>query len=172
MTRPLIDRFMEKWMPEPNSGCWLWTAFASEAVGYGQIFIPGNRHATAHRVSWELCRGPIPAGMFVLHKCDVRLCVNPHHLFLGTQQDNIADCSRKNRWARGSRHRAYTKPWTRPRGERYCTAKLTDAKVRNILGSDETNAELSRRYGVDDALICRIRKGRAWKHITIKKELL
>ena len=85
------DRFENKYIPEPNSGCWLWVA-GRMSNGYGGVM--GNG---AHRTSWELYRGAIPEGLSVLHKCDVKICVNPDHLFLGTQADNLADMRGKNR---------------------------------------------------------------------------
>ena len=81
-------------MPEPMSGCWLWTGCGS--AKYGQIRYEG-RTQQAHRVFWEKENGPIPDGLFALHRCDIPMCVNPDHIFLGTQQENINDMMAKNR---------------------------------------------------------------------------
>lgn len=92
----LIIRFEQKYITEPNTGCWLWTAAAGI---YGRIGL-GSREdgwEHAHRVSWMLYRGPIPEGMHILHRCDIPLCVNPNHLFLGTHGDNMRDAVRKGR---------------------------------------------------------------------------
>ena len=92
------DRFNSKWMPEPFSGCWLWTA-ANNGV-YGTLRDNrenGFRSKFAHRFSWEIHNGEIPNGFLVLHKCDTPLCVNPEHLFLGTYQDNRLDAIKKGR---------------------------------------------------------------------------
>ncbi len=78
-----------------SGACWFWTV-ALHGSGYG-IFGIGKTTYRAHRISWTLKRGPIPKGLFVLHKCDVRACVNPSHLFLGTNQDNVNDMIRKGR---------------------------------------------------------------------------
>ena len=75
--------------------CWLWTA-SKMRNGYGHIGVEG-RTISAHRVAWESVNGPIPAGMNVLHTCDVRACCNPAHLWLGTQQQNIQDMADKGR---------------------------------------------------------------------------
>jgi hypothetical protein len=75
--------------------CWLWTG--TVASGYGRIRIGARQREQAHRVSWMLVNGPIPQGLFVLHSCDVRRCVNPGHLFLGTQLDNMRDAQEKGR---------------------------------------------------------------------------
>ena len=92
---PVADRFQEGYLPEPTSGCWLWKR-AINSAGYGLIGKEGKLY-TAHRISWELHNGPIPEGIQVCHKCDVKYCVNPDHLFLGTQKDNMDDAVRKGR---------------------------------------------------------------------------
>jgi hypothetical protein len=82
----------------PSSGCWLWKGCKGKNI-YGSAY-KERRNIQAHRLSWELYRGPIPDGLQVLHRCDVRSCVNPEHLFIGTQSDNMADMYRKQRGAR------------------------------------------------------------------------
>jgi hypothetical protein len=89
--RTLRERFDEKWMPEPNTGCWLWTG-AVGLTGYSQIKVDG-RCSTAHRVGWKLYRGPIPSGLVVDHLCRTRACVNPDHLRLVTQRINATENS-------------------------------------------------------------------------------
>lgn len=92
-------------VPEPNSGCWLWTGYG-HSRGYGHIRFRG-RQEFAHRLSYAAFNGPIPKGMFICHRCDVRVCVNPDHLFAATPDDNIRDRERKGRgaWKRGVPYR-------------------------------------------------------------------
>ena len=90
---PLEKRF---WRSVDKSGdCWLWTA-ALWPNGYGRVCVNG-RTVGSHRVAYELTYGPIPHGLFVCHKCDVPACVNPDHLFLGSNTDNVRDMWRKGR---------------------------------------------------------------------------
>ncbi len=89
-----MKQFSEKYKIS-QSGCWLW-AMSKDKDGYGLSWLNGA-FRRAHRVSWQLNRGPIPTGLMVLHKCDIPSCVNPKHLFLGNQKENIADALRKKR---------------------------------------------------------------------------
>lgn len=103
-----LERFNLKWEPVTESGCWIWTGAAGRY--YGGVTI-NKKHFDAHRASWILHFGDIPEGMRVLHRCDVTLCVNPSHLFLGTAKDNTHDMLKKGR------HRFGT--WNAPRGDNH-----------------------------------------------------
>jgi hypothetical protein len=91
MPKSLLDRFLEKIAPEPNTGCWLWTAYARPVDGYGEISVGGSKGGPqlAHRVAHELFKGPIPNGLEIDHLCRVRCCVNPDHLEPVTRAVNI-----------------------------------------------------------------------------------
>lgn len=142
--KALAERFWEKVRRVGPSSCWEWTAHCDRR-GYGEIGSSGNRgkpHLRAHRVSWEIHNGPIPDGLFVLHRCDNRKCVNPHHLFLGTAKDNTQDMLAKGRGVEPPgtvENRAKTEcPNGHPynasnlrhdsRGSRYCIACKRDKK--------------------------------------------
>lgn len=94
--RELRVRFEEKYIPEPNSGCWLWVG-AIIPQGYGRIW-DGQTIKMATHVSLGLDGRPVPDGMFACHRCDNGFCVNPEHLFIGTASDNVRDCQTKGRW--------------------------------------------------------------------------
>jgi len=101
-------KILDRSIPEPNSGCWLWLgAPTKKKNGYGVVCGGTAKYGTywhvpAHRYSYMVFRGPIPEGMCVLHKCDNGLCVNPDHLWIGTQKDNMHDCVRKGRFRGGN----------------------------------------------------------------------
>jgi hypothetical protein len=140
-------------IPEPNSGCLLWTS-SVDTVGYGR-FRHRRKNYSAHRAAWEVARGPIPSGLHVLHKCDVRSCLNPDHLFLGTHQDNMRDRNEKGR-ARGKVSRG---------SDNWC-AKLNDDAAREIYTRAGLQREIARAFGVEQSVVSRIKRGLAWPHAT------
>lgn len=87
----LEERFTGMYIPEPNTGCWLWLAFVG-SNGYGHMGV-GGKHIAAHRMAWTLYRGPIPAGMCIDHVCRERTCVNPDHLRVATARMNAVENS-------------------------------------------------------------------------------
>jgi len=149
MKKSVLVRFNEKWVAEPETGCWLWTG--AKVKGYGQLRT--NYHLSlASHVSYELHVGEIPDGLQVLHRCDTPACVNPRHLFLGTNLDNRADCVRKGRIAKGESIRS---------------SKLTTAQVLEIrsLRGVETLGSIARRFGVCVQAVSSIHVRRNWRHV-------
>lgn len=132
-------------VPDKGAGCWEWP-HARFRGGYGKY-----RSARAHRVSYEEEKGPIPAGQWVLHRCDNPACVRPSHLFLGSAQENVDDMVRKGRQNRGE---------ARP------IARLNETIVREIRASKENNCALARRYQVNVSTVRHVRIGRTWGHVS------
>jgi hypothetical protein len=133
-------------------GCWEWTS-AKNAFGYGVLRV-GDGNTLAHRLAWTFARGKIPAGQYVLHRCDNPGCVRPSHLFLGTLADNNADMDAKGRRINSP-----------PRGEENGMAKLTAAKVRMIRRSKATGAVLAQRLNVTQTTISSVRRRHAWRDV-------
>ena len=120
--------------------------------GYGQIESKGMKHY-AHRVSYELFVGPIPKGMYVCHSCDNVACVNPNHLFLGTQKENLQDMASKGRSTRGVKNPM---------------AKLSEEDVKDIkylINTGLSSKDLGVEYGVSSAAINLIKQGKRWNHV-------
>lgn len=149
-----LDRF---WAKVDASGgpdeCWPWIA-ALDHDGYGMFRIAEGRRHHAHRAAWLLLVGDIPDGMHVCHSCDNPACVNPLHLWLGTDAANVRDCMNKGRRVP-------------PRGERHGNAKLTaDAvgEIRAFPGPLRPDAirELTERYGISRAHVFRVRSKEQW----------
>jgi hypothetical protein len=143
-----------------GDGCWEWT-LCRDRHGYGRVTIPGKRTHLAHRVAWMLTNGPPPPGLFVLHNCDNPPCVNPDHLRLGTQADNMHDMALRRR----SGH--LTKPHRILRGEGVGTSKLTqdsvDAiRVRYAAGGISLS-RLGSEYSVTKHCIWHVVRGRRWR---------
>jgi hypothetical protein len=132
--------------PEPNSGCWLWLGPVNN-TGYG---IGRKRDGTrlAPRLSYIAFKDLISKGMVVCHKCDTPLCVNPDHLFLGSMADNVMDAHVKKRHCYGEAHPL---------------AKLTENDVAYIRSSSESQRTLSKKFGVNQSGINRIRHLKTWK---------
>lgn len=141
------ERFESKLERITETGCWIWIG-ASGFGGYGQLWLD-MRVLGAHVASHRLFIGEVPLGFEVCHRCDVRCCVNPHHLFVGTRNDNMQDAAKKGRLG----HRS---------------AKLTDAQADEIRASNERGVDLAVRFGVSQNIISRLRKG---QHYAIRQSL-
>lgn len=153
-TEEIRALLLERSVLVPFSGCRIWEA--SERNGYGNLRL-NNRTEYAHRLAYELFKGQIPEGLHVCHRCDVRACINPDHLFLGTNQDNIADSVAKGRRS-GPRNRPSGLTYCRRNPNAYeCARKLSAGQreeVRRLYAQgSETHHTLARRYGVSSTLI-------------------
>lgn len=146
-TESIRDRFYRGFVIVP-AGCWEWSSQRS-SKGYGQIRISKKRQVRAHRLSYELHKGPIPDGLFVLHRCDNPPCVNPEHLWLGTAKDNLHDAIKKGRWKM-------------PFCEGAPNSKLTEAAVSHIKKRELTAVEYGALYGVTKTTVQNIWLGRTW----------
>ena len=149
--RSVEERFHGFYIPEPNSGCWLWFGGYGQK-GHGVFRGHGGRQIQAHRFQWEFIFGSIPEGLWVLHKCDNPPCVNPEHLFLGTCQDNHDDMIRKGRKVV-------------PIGEAHPKTQLTNQDVLNIRADTRALAVIGAEYGFDKQHVWKIKKRWYWKHI-------
>ena len=183
-----IERF---WSKVDKSGeCWLWTAYRNKG-GYGW-FNGGGKPMLAHRFSFEQANGLTPKGMCVLHKCDVRACVNPDHLFPGTYKDNGEDMARKGRCmaqqhpekvsrgdnhyarsrpellARGARHGSITHPGSLPHGSAHHNARFSECdivEIRKQWSSGATVASLAKKYKCSRCAVKGICFRITWKHV-------
>lgn len=141
------SRLLSKCELDPKTGCWMWTA-GKTTNGYGSFMVNLNgkqKFYRAHRASYELHKGDIPQGMFVCHKCDTPLCINPDHLFLGTPLDNVRDMDAKGRGVRS--------------GGPLAKRALTAEQVAHIKRREMTGIEYAKLYGVHRAHISNIQRG-------------
>lgn len=156
----LRERFESLIEIVPWSGCWIWLATTdprSDHMSYGKFWINDLKKSIgAHRASWNIYMGPIPSGMIVLHRCDVPCCVNPNHLFLGTNKDNTKDMMTKGRdWlCRQSR-----------RGGRSNFSKLTTEKVIEIRRDNRPQREIAFDFGITQSAVSLIKRRKNWKHV-------
>ena len=136
--------------PIPWDGCWVWLRDSMKS-GYGRVVYRGKPWM-AHRVSYEIANGSIPSGHYVCHHCDNPCCVNPSHLFVGTQQDNMRDAQQKNR---------------RSVGEQHPNSKLTTrdvSEIRDELASGMRQVDIAAAHGVRQSIISEIKTGRKRKY--------
>lgn len=143
-------RFYDQIGPDDGE-CWPWTGHAL-AAGYGRIAIDGRTWLATH-LALTISGEPRPDGQYALHRCDNPRCVNPAHLWWGTQAENMKDMAAKGRG------RA-------PRGSRNPNAKLTEADVREIRATPGPASALAAKFRIDRSKICRIRNRKAWAHVT------
>ncbi len=153
LSESVKDRFFAKVRIDKKTGCHIFTDYC-DRDGYGKFNVGGIHYTeTASRVAWVIANGQIPDGLCVLHRCDNPPCVNPEHLYLGTNQDNTDDMKRRGRSTAG---------------ERNSHAKLKEYQVLDILRlfhNGLSMGTIARRYSVSLPTISHIVYGRGWKHI-------
>lgn len=157
--KSLVERYHNRIEKRNDSACWEWIG-ARDSDGYGHITIKidgKTKWIKAHRLSWEYAFGNIPDHTCVLHHCDNPSCVNPVHLFLGTQEDNMHDMKSKGRSSKRSRV-----------GEDNGNSKLKEIQVLDISKDNRTLREISQQYGVTMATVSDIKRGKIWSHLRIK----
>ena len=148
------ERFLKRVQTDDPDKCWNWLGSSNKKGWHGQWRNQSGGIELAHRAAWRLMKGSIPQGMCVLHHCDNPVCVNPTHLFLGSQSDNCKDM-----WAKGR-----ARPKTNY-GEKHGMSKLNSEKVLEIRSSNLSNKELGEKFSVSSTTICDVRKRRIWKHL-------
>ena len=145
----LIRRLNARMAVQPN-GCHYWMGCTNKS-GYGVIQVDRSQVST-HRMAFELFVGPIPKGLFVCHRCDVRKCINPDHLFVGTHAENTEDMVKKGRSAHGEKNNR---------------VKLTNDSVKEIrkiyAAGGILQREIAEKFGVSNSLIGKILLGKLWK---------
>lgn len=145
---PIAPRLERRSISIPWSGCRIWLG-ALTVGGYGLIG-SGRDLIYTHRAAWELANGPIPSGLLVCHRCDIRCCINPAHMFLGTHADNRLDCAAKDRDHKGSIH---------------YNAKLTENDVRRIRADPRPSTKIAPEYGVNSRHIRAVKSRLWWRHV-------
>lgn len=152
----LDERFWTKVNKNAPNGCWEWLAYRDQR-GYGQYRLTRQRKSDlAHRLAWADKNGPIPDGMFCCHHCDNPSCLNPDHIFIGTQLDNVKDCREKGRFRNPPTYY----------GEDHPRAVVTEEDVRWIRGLAHIGAvRLGKLFGVSRQVIHHILKRNTWNHI-------
>ena len=151
------ERFASKIDKENEKGCWLWKG-GKDKDGYGLFNgrVNGVLQARAHRYSYARHKGPISSLLFVCHTCDVRSCVNPDHLFLGTSAENTDDMMAKGR------HRT-------PEGEKHYRAILTEEQAKIILADPRTHSRIAADYNVSRNTISSLKARHSWPHLGDEK---
>ena len=145
-----LQRFEDKYTKTDK--CWLWES-SIDSHGYGQIRFR-QKNLLAHRVNYAIHNGDIPSGLCVLHRCDVRNCVNPNHLFLGTNADNVADKMAKGR---------LRMPDTR--GENNGFAKLSESDVLVIRASQCKQSDIAAEFKISQSTVSEIKRRVKWGHV-------
>lgn len=160
------------WSRVDKSGdCWIWTG--SKAHGYGRFYY-GNSRKAAHRFSYELANGVVLDKEYVCHSCDNPACVNPAHLFLGSQFENMRDCAakRRNAMQRNPERSHFKTTVYRQIGERHGSAKLKESDVSEmfrLFNGGKKRKEIAVQFGVSPQQVCKILSGKRWSHLGVQQ---
>lgn len=149
--RPLAERFWEKVEVRGADDCWPWLA-ATKQGGYGKIIDADGRFQLTHRVAYRFAFGDIPVGLVVCHRCDNPGCVNPQHLFLGTQAENLRDMRSKHR----------DNP---PRGSKHPKTRLDEVLVVRLRADQRSHRRIAKDYGIGKSTVGMIKAGLTWTHV-------
>lgn len=149
--RPLAERFWEKVEVRAPHECWPWLA-ATKQGGYGKIADDSGRIQLAHRIAYRLAFGDIPPDRVVCHRCDNPGCVNPQHLFVGTQAENLRDMRIKRRG-------------NPPRGSRHPEARLDEALAARVRADVRSHRRIAKDYGIGKSTVGMIKAGATWTHV-------
>lgn len=154
----LVPTFEQRVDRCTESGCWEWTSYTSN--GYGQLKLAPGDVVMAHRLAYRIYIGPIPDDLQINHKCHNRSCVNPDHLYAGTQQENVDDAIERGPYIESIR------------GESNNHAKLTADDVREIrkinAKTSVTHSELAEQFGVNSSTITRIVNRETRDHVEVE----
>lgn len=158
--KSVFDRFSEKYYVCENTGCWIWTCSLFKRSFTDKddraAFNINKEKLQAARYSYSYYKGEIKKGMFICHHCDNKKCVNPDHLFEGTQKDNILDLVKKKLHAYGQRHGM---------------TKLSNKIVLNIYNSELPVKKIVEKTGVPRTTVRNIKNGITWSHLTGNKKM-
>ena len=143
------ERFHQKYAIDCTTNCWNWQGYLDKD-GYGSLAVDSHKRLKSHRLSYELHKGKIPEGLFVIHECDNPSCVNPKHLDVGTHLDNMIDMKSKDRGRKGE-----TIPWS----------KLTEEQAIDCLSGRLRQFEFAKLYGISKSTVCNLQSGKNWKHL-------
>lgn len=138
-----------------NDECWVWTK-SRVTDGYGNVMM-NRRHTSAHRIAFQLGKGDIPAGLFVCHSCDNPPCINPAHLHIGTNADNLRECRDRGR------HKSHIMP-----GEANPIAKLDNTavnEIRELLRMGLSHRKIAALFGICPQNVSKIKNGERWAHL-------
>lgn len=130
--------------------CWLWMG-AVNTTGYGMANLPRQKNIVAHRLAYTMLKGPIPDSLRALHKCDTPRCVNPDHIFLGTQKDNGLDCKAKGRTVAGRKRNA--------------TNEQAVREMRRLKAEGARTVDLAKQFGISPNSVSSILTRKAWRNV-------